>query len=229
LDNREGSSMKNKNIIVAAITVIIVTVIAFALVSCSKKDEEKNNDGTTATTTNDVGEVKDIDGFIIFKGQVVDGRPGEWGTWYNRDSKKPEKEIKEDGTGFIYDKNGNVIYEGQFKNQKQEGQGKQYYNVNNEKTIGYEGQYKNGKKDGLGKWYMDTQYNFIGVQLDFKTNSLFFEGTFKDDIARFGSFYYEDSKKLLEVDEVGNATFYDRNGSTKTGIYTPETEKFAQK
>ena len=61
-----------------------------------------------------------------------------------------------------YDKNDNLIFEGEYKNKKRNGFGKEYYKG---KLI-FEGQYKDGLKNGHGKKY------------DEKNGKLIFEGIY---------------------------------------------------
>ena len=53
------------------------------------------------------------------------------------------------GKGIKYYKNGNILYEGDWVNGKQEGKGKVIY----ENEEYYIGQFKNGLRNGKGKFY----------------------------------------------------------------------------
>ena len=60
------------------------------------------------------------------------------------------KNGKRTGKGKEYDINGNLIFEGDYKDGKRNGKGKEY---NNRGDLMYEGEYLNGEKHGEGKEY----------------------------------------------------------------------------
>ena len=70
------------------------------------------------------------------------------------------------GKGILYYKNGNIKYEGDFINDKYEGNGKYYY----ENSEYYIGQWKNGLKHGKGIIYY--QNGNIKYERDFINNEL---------------------------------------------------------
>ena len=73
--------------------------------------------------------------------------------------------------GKIYNAfNDNLIFEGEFLNNKKYGKGKEYYD-NADKTIKFEGEYKNGKKNGKGKEYnYNGDLTYEGIYFDNKKN-----------------------------------------------------------
>ena len=69
------------------------------------------------------------------------------------------------GKGKLYNKNGNITYEGDFINDKYEGNGK----YNWEDGEYYIGQWKNGKRYGKGKlYYKNGSIKYEGDWLDNK-------------------------------------------------------------
>ena len=68
------------------------------------------------------------------------------------------------GKGTVYNKNGSILYEGDFVNDKFEGNGKEIYDNGNY----YIGQFLNGYKNGKG-----IEYN--------KDGSILYKGDFVND------------------------------------------------
>ena len=71
---------------------------------------------------------------------------------------------KSHGKGKIYNKNGNIIYDGDFVNGLFEGDGKFIY----ENGEYYIGQWLNGKKHGKGKYIWENGNYYIGQFLNGK-------------------------------------------------------------
>ena len=94
--------------------------------------------------------------------------------------------------------NDKLVFEGEYKNGRREGYGKEYYEAG---YLEYEGEYKNGKRNGKGKEY----YIY--------TEALRFEGEYVNG-ARHGKGkeYYETSNKLMFEGEYKNGK---RNGFGK--------------
>lgn len=70
------------------------------------------------------------------------------------------------GIGKMYDKNGNIQYEGYFKYGTPNGKGKLYHE---NESLSYDGNFRYGKFDGKGKVY-------------YKNSNLAYEGDFKDNL-----------------------------------------------
>ncbi len=83
------------------------------------------------------------------------------GWWWNN-----IYELK-NGTGFVkeFDYDGNLIFEGEYKNEKRNGKGKEY--LGNGILI-FEGEYRNGIKNGKGKEYWGGDIVFEGNYIDGK-------------------------------------------------------------
>ena len=60
------------------------------------------------------------------------------------------KDNKFNGKGIKYDKNGNIIYEGDFINGRREGNGKMFDEIGNY----YIGQFKDNLRNGKGKVFL---------------------------------------------------------------------------
>ena len=100
---------------------------------------------------------------------------------YKKISGKYIKEIR-NGKGKEYELDSNILlFEGEYKNGKKNGNGKEYYNNN---KLKYEGEYKNGKRNGKGK-----EYNNKG--------KLVFEGEYKNGIKIKGIGYNSENRKIL--------------------------------
>ena len=94
--------------------------------------------------------------------------------------------------------NDKLIFEGEYKNGKREGYGKEYYEAG---YLEFEGEYKNGKRNGKGKEY----YIF--------TEALRFEGEYVNGERHGkGKEYYETLNKLMFEGEYKNGK---RNGLGK--------------
>ena len=78
--------------------------------------------------------------------------------------------------------NGQLIYDGEYKNNKRDGKGKEYYNG----IIIYDGEYKNDKKHGKGKEF-------------YENGELYFEGMYCFGEKGKGNFYKNRKKKLIKV------------------------------
>ena len=95
-----------------------------------------------------------------------------------------------------------IIYEGEYKNGKKNGKGKEYYYMD---KILYEGEYLNGKRHGKGK-----QYYYIDGNLEF-------EGEYLYNEKKKGKEYYNAESKLMFEGEYlyqkkWNGKLYDTNG-----------------
>ena len=69
------------------------------------------------------------------------------------------KEGKMDGEGQCFDQNGNLIYEGQWKNNLIHGKGIYIWNEGKR----YEGEFMHGKKHGKGKFYLNGELIYEGT------------------------------------------------------------------
>jgi len=118
----------------------------------------------------------------------------ENGNFYNGDMKDGLK----CGKGIEYDKNENIIYNGEFVNDKYEGEGKYIY----ENGEYYIGQFKNGLENGKGiKYYMNGNIKYDGDMVNGKAegdgkyiyeNGEYYIGQFKNDLKHGkGIIFYE--------------------------------------
>jgi hypothetical protein len=78
--------------------------------------------------------------------------------------------------------NGQLIYDGEYKNNKRHGKGKEYYNG----IIIYDGEYKNDKKHGKGKEF-------------YENGELYFEGMYCFGEKGKGNFYKNRENKLIKL------------------------------
>ena len=96
-------------------------------------------------------------GDLLFEGEYLDGK--RWnGQGYDKHGKK-QYEIKE-GKGYVKeynDFNGNLDFEGEYKNGERNGRGKEY-SGGSEYPPNFEGEYLNGKRNGKGEEYYDNGY-----------------------------------------------------------------------
>ena len=75
-----------------------------------------------------------------------------------------DAEIKIDKNGFgtirslNEDGKQEITFEGQYKNGKKNGKGKEYFHIFSNKIFIFEGTFKNGKKNGKGKEYFDIPF-----------------------------------------------------------------------
>ncbi len=79
---------------------------------------------------------------------------------------------KKNGVGITYGRTGSIVYEGEYKDDLEDGFGK----LSN-KGINFQGQFKSGKMHGAGEYYSKDD---AGKILEFKgefQNGLFFQGT----------------------------------------------------
>ena len=75
------------------------------------------------------------------------------------------REVEKDGKGEEYNiSNGELIFEGEYKNGKRNGKGIKYYND----ELIFEGKYKNGKRNGKGKEYYNDELIFEGEYINGK-------------------------------------------------------------
>ena len=120
------------------------------------------------------------------------------------------------GEGAFYSKEGELVYEGEFKNTTFDGLGKSYSNG----QLIYEGSYSNNKFSGFGKWYHDGQllyegnfangmYNGLGKK--YSKGELVYDGNFLNN--KFDGFgkWYKDGQLVYE----GNFSNSQYNGLGK--------------
>ena len=91
----------------------------------------------------------------------------------------------------------NILFEGEYLNQKRNGKGKEY---NKYKNLIFEGEYKNGKRNGKGKEFYDN-------------NKLYFEGEYNNG-KKWNGRAYDLNGNLLYVLNEGKGTVkeYDYSG-----------------
>ena len=81
------------------------------------------------------------------------------------------KNGKKNGKGKEYYNNGEIIFEGIFKRGKKIGIGKEYLNCNKKLYLIFEGEYKNGNKNGKGKEFdKNGEVEFEGEYKNGKRN-----------------------------------------------------------
>ena len=138
---------------------------------------------------NGKGKEYDENGKIKYEGEYLDDEKNGNGKEYYRNGKLMfEGEFVKDKkfSGKGYDCNNNIIYElkdgnglfkeyiafgdiilfeCEFKNGKENGKGKEYYD---DYRLSFEGEYKNGERNGKGKEYKGDQVIFEGEYLDGK-------------------------------------------------------------
>ena len=133
------------------------------------------------------------------------------------------------GKGKKYNKNGNVLYEGDFINGQFEGKGKYIYDNGDY----YEGQYKKGLQNGEGTLYYKNgdimaQGNFTNDMLEgngkyFFENGSYYEGEWKKGMRHGkGKEYYSNRKIKYDGDyfndkKEGNGKYVFENGSYYIG------------
>ena len=64
-----------------------------------------------------------------------------------------------DGEGQCFDQNGNLLYEGQWKNNLAHGMGTYIWNEGKK----YEGEFMHGKKHGKGRFYLNGELIYEGT------------------------------------------------------------------
>lgn len=166
--------------IIAAIGIVVSFAIAFL-----KNKEGKNNKGAISIG---VFLIAILIGLCIlsFKGtfnmEVVKYYSSH-GTYFGQ-----VKGEEAHGKGRYYDEDGNIIYEGEFKNNKYEGNGRWYIvkskNGKTRSVLSYEGEFKEDKYEGKGCTYW-TSGERIGKAC--------YKGEFHNgDYNGKGTIYYED-------------------------------------
>ena len=92
--------------------------------------------------------------------------------------------LESDKKGKEYDYyNNRVIFQGEYKNLKRNGKGKEY---NNKGVLLFEGEYLNNKRNGKGKEY-------------FSNGNIKFEGEYLNGRKRKGKGYDKNNKKIFEI------------------------------
>ena len=122
------------------------------------------------------------------------------------------KNGKRNGYGKEYDNNGNQIFEGRYSNGKRYGRGMEF-NENYNKI--FEGEYKNGKRNGKGKEYYSNYFKHIYVN-QVNEIKLKFEGEYLNG-KRWTGKGYDFNKKLAYEIKNGNGFIkeYNDNGKLK--------------
>ena len=141
-----------------------------------------------------------------YEGNFVKGKKsGQGKEYFDFDVRKflvYEGEFEDDkrnGFGKEYDKEGKLIFEGQFLNgQRWEGYGKEFNTIINKDKVNFEGEYKKGKRNGKGKEYFNNFYDNDIYELlydDFNKNTIKFEGNYIDgEREGEGIEYFENGK-----------------------------------
>jgi hypothetical protein len=151
-----------------------------------------------------------------FVGTFADGKTTENGTY----SYKVDKRGCVSGdciNGFGKKVFTNAVYEGNFKNGKENGQGKMIYP---NKTY-YEGSWQDGQKHGKGKqtWYYGDSYDGDWVNGKRSGNGIYVWGRGKYEGDKYEGAFYEDKRTGW-----GKYT-YAKTGETKEGNYESDVYK----
>ena len=106
--------------------------------------------------------------YIIYNS---DGKGNEYSGYEDEDNslifEGEYKNGKRNGKGKEYSWNKVIIYEGEYKNGKRNGKGKEY---DDEGNIKFQGEYKNGERNGYGKEYYEGNLEFEGEYLNGERN-----------------------------------------------------------
>jgi len=156
-----------------------------------------------------------LDGKLRFEGEYLNDL--KWnGKGYDSNN-NIIYELK-DGKGFVkeYSNNDKLIFEGEYKNGKRNGKGKEYNLFYD--TILFEGEYINGEKNGKGKEYYDNgKLYFEGEYLyDFKIKGKLF---INEKLEYEGEFRYDKKWTGKGFDENGNIIYELINGYGKVKEY----------
>ena len=124
------------------------------------------------------------------------------------------------GYGKLYNKNGELIYEGEFKNGKRHGKGKLKVDIDG-KVLFYEGEFENGELKETFRIYdvaLDENDKYTGYGKLYNDKSeLIYAGEFKN-----GKFHGRGIEKKTWYDTVKKKVFF--NGNFKNGIVTETFE-----
>ena len=150
---------------------------------------------------------------ILYKGEVLDG--------------------KYEGRGILYDKEGYIIYDGYFQNNKYNGFGNMYQR----NKLVYEGFFENGEKNGKGILYYNSikqiyfngifeKSNYIKGILYEPNGAKIYEGLFINNRPKEGKsikLYHLDGELEYDGDFLngmfhGNGTLYEKGKYEKQGV-----------
>ena len=125
------------------------------------------------------------------------------------------KNRKKSGKGKEYDKYGYLIFDGEYLNGKRNGKGKEYYNDN----LLFEGEYLNGEKNGQGIEYYDNgQYKFNGTYKKGKK----WDGVGYNDSGNEEYIIKNGSGKVKEYNDFGILIFEGENLNCQANGYGKE-------
>lgn len=111
---------------------------------------------------------------------------------------------KFEGSGICYDKNGKIIYKGNFEDNIYDGIGDLYLNG----YVIYKGKFHKGKKQGFGiEYYRNGKEKYIGCWHDneyegygtafYRNGNIWYQGNFVESFWNgIGTFYNEDGRKI---------------------------------
>ena len=111
-----------------------------------------------------------IQGILVFEVEYLYDRKFN-GKGFDENDNKIYDLINGNGTVIIYN-NDYSIYEGEYKNGKENGKGKLYYNG----YLLYEGEFKNGKANGKGKKF--DNYGKLVFEGEFLNDKPYGQGKF---------------------------------------------------
>lgn len=149
-----------------------------------------------------------------YKGQLQNNKPNGQGKLLDSSGKLVyEGGFKDglfDGQGKVY-KDGMVVLEGQFTNDKLNGYGKSYYLETG--VLAYEGSYTNGQKSGSGKAYDPSgKLQYDGQWLENQKSG---QGTFYSDDVTYNGQFADDKPNGQGTFKISNGSVY--NGEVKDG------------
>ena len=114
-----------------------------------------------------------------------------------------------------FDDDNNMIYKGEYLNEKRNGKGKEF----KDNLMIFEGEYKNGKRNGKGKEYYYGKIIFDGEYKNGKRNGKGKEYNNLGDIIFEGEYLYDHKWNGKHYDKEGNLQYELNNGNGKIKEY----------
>lgn len=194
---------------ILALYYLLITCLPFFLGKYENGIRIYSYDSFALKFVSDTVKIKAKSGYIAYDGEVKNGMANGRGTLYTKEGEIRYEGIFKDNeyseTGILY--NEDNVYEGEFEKNKYEGEGI-LYDLNGSKE--YEGGFHSGKKSGKGAIYDQNKLIFTGNFQNDKIMYQDFLGKTAEEIADMytgkRTIYYDETNFVVELADI--SVFY---------------------
>lgn len=190
---------------ILALYYLLITSLPFFLGEYENGTRIYSYDSFALKFVSDTVKIKAQSGYIAYYGEVKNGMANGRGTLYTKEGEVRYegifKENEYNETGILY--NEDSVYQGEFEKNEYEGEGT-LYDLNGSRE--YEGEFHNGKKSGKGAIYNQNELVFTG---NFQNDKILYQdflGKTAEEIAGMytgkRTIYYDETNFVVDMTDI---------------------------